>query len=105
MRAVKQDVDGRDNPRIKSGDGHDGGPREGLRHDIIARSMAAPGRKRTLAMQTHIKHLAILVALGMPASAHVSDRGMDYSLYKDHAGAPCCDHTDCRPADDFVDER
>ena len=51
-----------------------------------------------------IKHLAILVALGaVPALAHVNHRGMDYSLYKDHKGAPCCDDRDCRPADDFVE--
>lgn len=49
------------------------------------------------------RHL-LLVALGtMPALAHVNDRGMDYNLYKDHLGSPCCDHTDCRPADDFAE--
>ena len=51
-----------------------------------------------------INHLAILVALGTaPALAHVNDWGMDYSLYKDHKGAPCCDNRDCRPADSFVE--
>ena len=49
------------------------------------------------------QHL-VLVALGtVPALAHVNDRGMDYTLYKDHAGVACCDHTDCRPADDFAE--
>ncbi|MEA2878428.1 MAG: hypothetical protein QOF14_3624 [Hyphomicrobiales bacterium] len=49
------------------------------------------------------KPLAIFLALGaLPALAHVNE-GMDYTRYRDHRGAPCCDHTDCRPADDFVD--
>ena len=47
---------------------------------------------------------ATLIALGiLPASAHVTDRGMDYSRYRDSGGAPCCDDRDCRPADDFVE--
>jgi hypothetical protein len=46
---------------------------------------------------------ALLAALAVtPALAHVHD-GMDYSRYRDHRGAPCCNDTDCRPADDFVD--
>ena len=50
--------------------------------------------------------LTLLLALGAaPALAHVSDTGMDYTLYRDHAGTPCCDDRDCRPADDFVDVR
>ena len=53
-----------------------------------------------------LKPLAILLALGaVPALAHVGDRGMDYTLYRDHAGTPCCDDRDCRPADDFLDLR
>jgi hypothetical protein len=52
------------------------------------------------------RHLAVILALGtVSASAHVGDRGVDYSRYKDHTGAPCCDHNDCRPADDFVEAR
>jgi len=51
-----------------------------------------------------VKQLATLVALGtMPAMAHVGDRGVDYTRYKDRNGAPCCDNRDCRPADDFVE--
>lgn len=48
--------------------------------------------------------LIVIVALATaPALAHVSQTGMDYTRYKDRNGAPCCDYTDCRPADDFVD--
>ncbi len=48
--------------------------------------------------------LGILLALiTAPALAHVTSSGMDYTRYRDHNGAPCCDHTDCRPADDFVE--
>ena len=55
-------------------------------------------------MQAH--QLTLLLALGAaPALAHVSDTGMDHTLYRDHAGTPCCDDRDCRPADDFVDVR
>jgi hypothetical protein len=50
--------------------------------------------------------LAVILVLGtVSASAHVGDRGVDYSRYRDRNGAPCCDHTDCRPADGFVDAR
>jgi hypothetical protein len=50
------------------------------------------------------KHLAIMIALGTaPALAHVSDRGIDYSRYRDHNGTSCCDDRDCRPADDFIE--
>jgi len=53
------------------------------------------------------KHLTLfLLALGAaPALAHVGDRGVDYTLYRDRAGTPCCDDRDCRPADDFADVR
>jgi hypothetical protein len=52
----------------------------------------------------HVKHLATVVALGAaPALAHLNERGMDYGAYKDRNGAPCCDHRDCKPADDFVE--
>jgi hypothetical protein len=47
-------------------------------------------------------HLAILLAAALPASAHV-EHGIDYTTYRGPNGAPCCDHTDCRPADDFVE--
>jgi hypothetical protein len=40
-----------------------------------------------------------------PSLAHVADSGIDYTRYRDLNGAPCCDHTDCRPADAFVEER
>ena len=51
------------------------------------------------------KHLTLfLLALGAaPALAHLGDRGVDYTLYRDRAGTPCCDDRDCRPADDFAD--
>jgi hypothetical protein len=46
---------------------------------------------------------ALLAALAVtPALAHVHE-GMDYSRYRDQRGAPCCNDTDCRPAEDFVD--
>ena len=51
-----------------------------------------------------LKHLFTLVALGaVPALAHVSVPGVDYSAYKDPKGAPCCDDRDCHPADAFVE--
>lgn len=52
----------------------------------------------------HIKPLAILLALAtMPALAHVTETGMDYTRFHDINGRPCCTDTDCRPADDFVE--
>jgi hypothetical protein len=45
---------------------------------------------------------ALLALAITPALAHVHE-GMDYSQYRDHRGAPCCNDTDCRPAQDFVD--
>ena len=53
----------------------------------------------------HLKPLALLVLATVPALAHVGDRGMDYTLYRDHGGTPCCDDRDCRPADAFADLR
>ena len=43
-----------------------------------------------------IKHLAILGARLAPCLYWLTsaDRGIDYSLYKDHKGAPCCDDRD-----------
>jgi hypothetical protein len=44
------------------------------------------------------------VLLGVvSAAAHVNDRGMDYSVYKDGYGQSCCNVQDCRPAADFVE--
>ena len=37
------------------------------------------------------------------ASAHMSDRGMDYRAFKDRYGQSCCDDRDCRPAADFAE--
>src|ERR1700730_18242280 len=37
------------------------------------------------------------------ASAHVSERGMDYRRYKDRYGQSCCNERDCRPAADFIE--
>jgi hypothetical protein len=37
------------------------------------------------------------------ASAHVSERGMDYRQYKDRYGQSCCNERDCRPAGDFLE--
>lgn len=37
------------------------------------------------------------------ASAHVSDRGMDYRAFKDRYGQSCCDDRDCRPAADYTE--
>ena len=45
---------------------------------------------------------ALLALAITPALAHVHE-GIDYTRYRDRNGAPCCDHTDCWPADDFVD--
>ncbi len=50
--------------------------------------------------------LAALLAVsanGGHSPAHVNDRGMDYSAYKDGRGVPCCNHVDCRPAADYVE--
>ena len=35
--------------------------------------------------------------------AHVNERGMDYRLFKDRVGIPCCSKDDCRPAEKFVE--
>jgi hypothetical protein len=45
---------------------------------------------------------ALLALAVTPALAHMHE-GIDYTRYRDHRGAPCCNDTDCRPADDFVD--
>ena len=45
---------------------------------------------------------ALLALAVTPALAHVHE-GMDYSRYRDQRGAACCNDTDCRPAQDFVD--
>jgi len=37
------------------------------------------------------------------ASAHMSDRGMDYRAFKDRYGQSCCDDRDCRPAADYTE--
>ena len=37
------------------------------------------------------------------ASAHVSDRGMDYRSFKDRYGQSCCDDRDCKPAADYAE--
>src|SRR5262245_43385964 len=51
-----------------------------------------------------VLHAAALIALGSGAVlAHVNDRGMDYTPYKDHRGVSCCSETDCRPATDYID--
>ena len=51
-----------------------------------------------------MRNLAILTVLGaLPAAAHVGAPGMDYSVYKDSKGAPCCDDRDCHPADAFIE--
>ncbi|KAB2912051.1 MAG: hypothetical protein F9K29_20605 [Hyphomicrobiaceae bacterium] len=48
--------------------------------------------------------LTLFLALGCATvAAHVNDRGMDYSPYKDQRGIPCCNDTDCRPADDYAE--
>ena len=57
------------------------------------------------ATDMQIRLLAILLAGTLPALAHVNDRGMDYSQFTDHNGAPCCDEHDCRPADAFAEEQ
>ena len=43
----------------------------------------------------------LLSAVG--ASAHMSDRVMDYRAFKDRYGQSCCDDRDCRPAADFTE--
>ncbi len=48
--------------------------------------------------------LMLFLALDCAAvAAHVNDRGLDYTPYKDHRGIPCCNTTDCRPADDYAE--
>lgn len=53
-------------------------------------------------MQTRLLLLLCLVGASA-AAAHRNDRGMDYGSYKDGRGVPCCNDTDCQPADDFAD--
>jgi hypothetical protein len=50
-----------------------------------------------------LRLLTLLLLAVLPASAHVADHGMDYTRFHDINGRPCCDHTDCRPADDFAE--
>jgi hypothetical protein len=50
----------------------------------------------------HLRQLAILLAVALPASAHV-EHGIDYTTYRSPNGTPCCDDSDCRPADDFAE--
>ena len=50
-----------------------------------------------------IASLALLVSTAAGVHAHVNERGMDYSLFKDRVGIPCCSKDDCRPAEKFVE--
>jgi hypothetical protein len=50
-----------------------------------------------------IAALALLLSIALDVHAHVNDRGMDYGLYKDGAGIPCCSKEDCQPAERFVE--
>jgi hypothetical protein len=50
-----------------------------------------------------IASLALLLSVAAGVHAHVNDRGMDYRLYKDGAGIPCCSKEDCQPAEKFVE--
>jgi hypothetical protein len=53
-----------------------------------------------------MKGLQLMLCLtlcGVPAFAHVNDRGMDYRRYKDRYGQSCCDVRDCVAATDFVE--
>jgi hypothetical protein len=45
--------------------------------------------------------LALMLLAPASASGHVNDRGMDYRSYKDGAGIPCCNKSDCHPAETF----
>ena len=58
-------------------------------------------RVATLALR--IASLAALLSIAAGVRAHVNDRGMDYSLYKDAVGIPCCSKEDCQPAEKFVE--
>jgi len=50
-----------------------------------------------------ITSLALLLAIAGGVRAHVNERGMDYRLFKDAVGIPCCSKEDCRPAEKFVE--
>ncbi len=47
--------------------------------------------------------LALVLSVTGSVHAHVNDRGMDYRLFKDTAGIPCCSKEDCRPAEKFIE--
>lgn len=47
--------------------------------------------------------IGLLLLLPVMAAAHVNDRGMDYRLFKDRIGIPCCDNKDCHPAEEFTE--
>jgi hypothetical protein len=64
----------------------------------------AHAKARCLSLARAAMPMALLIAIGPAhAPAHVNDRGMDYSRYKDHRGVSCCNKVDCRPAMDYVD--
>jgi hypothetical protein len=47
--------------------------------------------------------VALLMSAAAGVQAHVNDRGMDYRLFKDTAGIPCCSNKDCQPAEHFIE--
>jgi hypothetical protein len=48
-----------------------------------------------------IAFLVSTLLLPAIALAHVNERGMDYGMFKDKAGIPCCSNKDCHPAEEF----
>jgi hypothetical protein len=45
----------------------------------------------------------LMLTAAAAVRAHVNDRGMDYKAYKDSDGVPCCNDTDCQPAENFIE--
>ena len=53
--------------------------------------------------RTRAAFLVVMLAWTAGVQAHVNDRGMDYRLYQDSFGVPCCSKEDCHPAEDYVE--
>ena len=68
-----------------------------------AAGFGAGGRYRSPCLLCALHSLRYLLSITAGVHAHVNDRGMDYSLYKDRVGIPCCSKEDCRPAEKFVE--
>jgi hypothetical protein len=65
--------------------------------------VSLPEPSREVLVMQQVLLAAFILLLSVTALAHVNDRGMDYSLYKDYRGISCCNNADCRPAEAYVD--